>query len=76
MKSKRLVFEKLGFYNYWQITFIFLFFILMILNFLLLTIKEASKNLSMKNELNVLKNSKISIFGEQINLILLLTLKR
>ena len=64
-------FEKLGFYNYWQITFIFLFFILMILNFLLLTIKEASKNLSMKNELNVLKNSKISIFGEQINFILL-----
>ena len=64
-------FEKLGFYNYWQITFIFLFFILMLLNFLLLTIKEASKNLSMKNDLNVLKNSKISIFGEQINFILL-----
>ena len=64
-------FEKLGFFNYWQITFIFLFFILMILNFLLLTIEEASKNLSMKNELNVLKNSKISIFGEQINFILL-----
>ena len=64
-------FEKLGFYNYWQITFIFLFFILMILNFLLLTIKEASKNLSMKNELNVLKNSKISIFGKKINFILL-----
>ena len=64
-------FEKLGFYNYWQITFIFLFFILMILNFLLLTIKETSKNLSMKNELNVLKISKISIFGKKINFILL-----
>ena len=64
-------FEKLGFYNYWQITFIFLFFILMLLNFLLLTIKETSKNLSMKNELNVLKNSKISIFGNKINFILL-----
>ena len=63
-------FEKIGFYNYWQITFIFLFFILMILNFLLLTIKEASKNLSNKKELNFLKNSKISIFGEKINFIL------
>ena len=64
-------FEKLGFYNYWQITFIFLFFILMLLNFLLLTIEEKSKNLSNKNELNVLKNSKISIFGKKINFILL-----
>ena len=64
-------FEKLGFYNYWQITFIFLFFILMLLNFLLLTIKEASKNLSIKNGFTVLKNSKISIFGKKINFILL-----
>ena len=64
-------FEKLGFYNYWQITFIFLFFILMLLNFLLLTIEEKSKKLSNKNELNVLKNSKISIFGKKINFILL-----
>tara|TARA_X000000950_G_scaffold41682_1_gene45695 strand:- start:3103 stop:4470 length:1368 start_codon:yes stop_codon:yes gene_type:complete len=63
-------FEKIGFYNYWQITFIFLFLILMLLNFLLLTIEERSKNLSNKNELNFLKNSKISIFGEQINFIL------
>ena len=64
-------FEKFGFYNYWQITFIFLFFILMLLNFLLLTIEEKSKNLSKKNELNFLKNSKISIFGKKINFILL-----
>ena len=64
-------FEKIGFYNYWQITFIFLFFILMLLNFLLLTIEEVSKKLSMKNELNFLKNSKISIFGKKINFILL-----
>ena len=63
-------FEKLGFYNYWQITFIFLFFILMLLNLLLLTIKETPKNLSNKNELTFLKNSKISIFGKQINYIL------
>ena len=64
-------FEKIGFDNYWQITFIFLFCILMLLNFLLLTIEETSKNVSMKNELNVLKNSKISIFGKKINFILL-----
>lgn len=63
-------FEKIGFHNYWQITFIFLFFILMLLNFLLLTIEEKSKNLSNKNKLNFLKNSKISIFGKQINFIL------
>ncbi len=63
-------FEKIGLYNYWQITFIFLFFILMLLNFLLLTIEEKSKHLSNKNELNILKNSKISIFGKQINFIL------
>ena len=64
-------FEKFGFYNYWQITFIFLFFILMLLNFLLLTIEEASKKVSMKSELNFLENSKISIFGKKINFILL-----
>ncbi len=64
-------FEKIGFDNYWQITFIFLFCILMLLNFLLLTIEETSNNVSMKNELNVLKNSKISIFGKKINFILL-----
>ena len=63
-------FEKIGFYNYWQITFIFLFLILMLLNFLLLTIEEKSKYLSNKKELNFLKNSKISIFGEKINFIL------
>ena len=63
-------FEKIGFYNYWQITFIFLFLILMLLNFLLLTIEENSKKLSNKNELNFLKNSKISIFGKRINYIL------
>ena len=44
-------FEKVGFYNYWQITFIFLFFILMLLNFLLLTIEEVSKKLPNKNNL-------------------------
>ncbi len=64
-------FEKFGFYNYWQITFIFLFFILMLLNFLLLTIKETSKNVSLKKKLNFLENSKISIFGKKINFILL-----
>ena len=63
-------FEKIGFYNYWQITFIFLFFVLMALNFLLLTIEETSKKFSNKNELNFLKNSKISIFGKQITYIL------
>jgi PAT family beta-lactamase induction signal transducer AmpG len=63
-------FEKIGFSNYWQITFIFLFFILMLLNFLLLTIEEVSKKLSKKNELNFLKNSKLSIFGKKINYIL------
>ena len=63
-------FEKIGSYNYWQITFVFLFLILMLLNFLLLTIEEKSKNLSNKKELNFLKNSKISIFGEKINFIL------
>ena len=64
-------FEKIGFYNYWQITFIFLFFILMLLNFLLLTIEEASKKILKKNELNFLNNSKLSIFGKKINFILL-----
>ena len=58
-------FEKVGFYNYWQITFIFLFFILMLLNFLLLTIEEVSKKLSNKNKFDFLKNSKISIFGNR-----------
>ncbi len=66
-------FEKIGFYNYWQITFIFLFFILMLLNFLLLTIEEVSKKLSNKNKFNFIKNSKISIFGNRINSILLWT---
>ena len=66
-------FEKIGFYNYWQITFIFLFFILMLLNFLLLTIEEASKKLSNKSEFNFIKNYKISIFGNRINSILLWT---
>ena len=66
-------FEKIGFYNYWQITFIFLFFILMLLNFLLLTIEELSKKLSKKNKLSFLKKSKFSIFGERINSILLWT---
>ena len=66
-------FEKIGFYNYWQITFIFLFFILMLLNFLLLTIEEVSKKLSNKNKLNFLKKSKISIFGNRINSILFWT---
>ncbi len=64
-------FEKIGFSNYWQITFIFLFFILMLLNFLLLTIHEVSKKLSKKNELNFLKKTKLSIFGNKIKLILL-----
>ena len=64
-------FEKIGFYNYWQITFIFLFFILMLLNFLLLTIEEASKKILKKNELSFLKNSKLAIFGKKINFILL-----
>ena len=64
-------FEKIGFYNYWQITFIFLFFILMLLNFLLLTIEETSKKILKKNELNFLNNSKLSIFGKKINFILL-----
>ena len=66
-------FEKVGFYNYWQITFIFLFFILMLLNFLLLTIEEVSKKLSNKNKFDFLKNSKISIFGNRINSILFWT---
>ena len=66
-------FQKLGFHNYWQITFIFLFFILMLLNLLLLTIEELSKNISKKNKLSFLKNSKFPIFGEKINSILLWT---
>ena len=66
-------FEKIGYYNYWQITFIFLFFILMLLNFLLLTIEEVSKKLSNKNKFDFLKNSKISIFGNRINSILFWT---
>ena len=33
-------FEQLGFNNYWQITFIFLFFIIIIFNYFLLTINE------------------------------------
>ena len=64
-------FEKIGFSNYWQITFIFLFFILMLLNFLLLTIEEVSKKLSQKTELNFLKNFKLTKFGKKINSILL-----
>ena len=63
-------FEKIGFYNYWQITFIFLFFILMLLNLFLLTIKEVSIKLSNKNELNFFKNSKKSILGKQMKFIL------
>ena len=59
-------FEKMGFYNYWQITFIFLFFILMLLNLFLLTIEEVSK----KNKLS-LENSKFSILGKRVNFILL-----
>ena len=66
-------FEKIGFYNYWQITFIFLFFILILFNLLLLTIEEASKKLSDKNEFNFIKNNKPSIFGNRINSILLWT---
>ena len=66
-------FEKAGFYNYWQITFIFLFFILMLLNFLLLTIEELSKKTPKKHELSFLKKSEFSIFGEKLNYILLWT---
>ena len=66
-------FEKIGLSNYWQITFIFLFFILMLLNFLLLTIEEVSKKLSNKNKFDFLKNSKVSIFGNKINSILFWT---
>ena len=62
---------NIGLNNYWQITFVFLFFILMLLNFLLLTIKEVSRNISKKNQLNFLQNYKISIFGKKINFILL-----
>ncbi len=64
-------FEKIGFYNYWQITFIFLFFILMLLNFLLLTIEEKSKIKSNNNTLTLIKTSKFSIFGKKISFILL-----
>ena len=35
-------FENLGYENYWQITFLFLFFLILILNFCLLSIKEES----------------------------------
>ena len=42
----------------------------MLLNLLLLTIEEESKKVSNKNELSPIKNSKMSIFGKQINLIL------
>lgn len=66
-------FEKIGFYNYWQITFIFLFFILMLLNFLLLTIEELSKKVPKKNKLSFLKKTKFSIFGNRINSILFWT---
>ena len=66
-------FEKAGFYNYWQITFIFLFFIIMLLNFLLLTIEELSKKTPKKHELSFLKKSEFSIFGEKLNYILLWT---
>ena len=66
-------FEKAGFYNYWQITFIFLFFILLLLNFLLLTIEELSKKTPKKHELSFLKKSEFSIFGEKLNYILLWT---
>ena len=45
----------------------------MLLNLLLLTIEELSKNLSKKNKLSFLKNSKFPIFGEKINSILLWT---
>ena len=63
-------FEKIGLYNYWQITFIFLFFILMLLNFLLLTIEELSKKEPKKNKLSFLKKTKFSFFGNRINSIL------
>ena len=43
-------FQKLGFHNYWQITFIFLFLIIMLLNLLLLTIRNY-QNISKKNKL-------------------------
>ena len=66
-------FEKIGFYNYWQITFIFLFFILMLLNFLLLNIEELSKKVPKKNKLSFLKKTKFSIFGNRINSILFWT---
>lgn len=66
-------FEKIGFYNYWQITFIFLFFILMLLNFFLLTIEELSKKIPKKNKLSFLKKTKFSIFGNRINSILFWT---
>ena len=66
-------FEKIGFNNYWQITFIFLFFILMILNFLLLTIEEIPHDTFKKNELSFIINSKFSIFGNKINSILFWT---
>ena len=66
-------FEKIGFYNYWQITFIFLFFILMLLNFLLLTIEELSKKVPKKNKLSFLKKTKFSIFGNRVNSILFWT---
>ena len=64
-------FEKIGFHNYWQLTFILLFFILILLNLLLLTINEMPKNITRKNISILLKNSKLSIFGEKINFILL-----
>ena len=64
-------FEKIGFDNYWQLTFILLFFILMLLNLLLLTINEIPNIKSNKNKSNLMKNSKLSIFGKKINFILL-----
>ncbi len=64
-------FEKIGFDNYWQLTFILLFFILMLLNLLLLTINEIPKIKSNKNKSNIMKNSKLSIFEKKINFILL-----
>jgi len=65
--------EKIGFQNYWQITFIFLFFILMILNLLLLTIDEVSKKVLKKNKLIFLKKSKFSFLRKRMNFILLWT---
>ena len=54
--------QNLGFFNYWQLNFVFLTFIIFLLNFFLLTIKEGNFDLKRNSQNQMMEkfNSKIN----------------